>query len=109
MRDGGAALDPSVVLPDNVVDILIGGGMNLGRKGAIIARVMPGSIGEEMGIEPGDRLLSINGKTVDDVLDYSFLADDGYLEVEIRKADGKSGFWRSKRITGRAWGSNLTR
>ncbi|NLW45176.1 MAG: DUF512 domain-containing protein [Syntrophomonadaceae bacterium] len=89
MRDGGAALDPSVVLPDNVVDILIGGGMNLGRKGAIIARVMPGSIGEEMGIEPGDRLLSINGKTVDDVLDYSFLADDGYLEVEIEKADGE--------------------
>lgn len=73
-----------------MVDILIDGGMNLVKRGATVARVMPGSIGEEMGIEPGDRLLSINGKTVNDILDYSFLTDEDYLEIEIEKADGES-------------------
>ena len=59
-------------------------------QGATVARVMTGSIGEEMGIEPGDRLLSINGRTVDDILDYYYLADDDYLEIEIEKAGGET-------------------
>ena len=36
----------------------------------IISRVLPDSIGEELELEPGDALLSINGQPVEDVFDY---------------------------------------
>ena len=34
----------------------------------VISRVLPGSIGEELELEPGDVLVSINGQLVEDVL-----------------------------------------
>ena len=34
------------------------------EKGHIISRVEPGSIGEELSLEPGDRLLAVNGEEV---------------------------------------------
>ena len=37
---------------------------------------MPGGIGEEMGIEPGDKLLAINGNEIQDVFDYYYYAGD---------------------------------
>lgn len=58
-------------------------------KGAMVTGVAPGSIGEEMDIEPGDRILTINGHPVDDILDYRYLADDQCLEVEIAKNSGE--------------------
>lgn len=61
----------------------------MARRGAVVAGVAPGSIGEEMGIEPGDRVISINGQAVDDILDYRYLADDQDLEVEIGKNSGE--------------------
>ena len=61
----------------------------MAERGAVVAGVAPGSIGEEMGIEPGDRVLSINGQPVDDILDYRYLADDQDLEVEIGKSSGE--------------------
>ena len=39
------------------------------QKGHLIKTVKPDSIAEEMGIEPGDRLLEINGETVEDIFD----------------------------------------
>ena len=50
-----------------------------------ITEVIPGSIAEEMGIEPGDILLSINGHAVNDLIDYNYYSDDDYLELEIQK------------------------
>lgn len=55
----------------------------------VIDRIEPGSIAEEMEIEPGDILLSINGKEIEDVFDYHFLINDDYLEVLIQKPDGE--------------------
>lgn len=54
-----------------------------------IRRVKPGSIAEEMGVESGDELLSINNKPVTDILDYMYLTSLEYLEVVIRKRDGQ--------------------
>lgn len=54
---------------------------------SIISNVTPGSIGEEVGIEKNDVLLSINGKKVNDIIDYKFLSNDDELVVEIEKAD----------------------
>ena len=35
----------------------------------IVKSLMPGGIGEELGIEPGDKLLAINGNEIQDVFD----------------------------------------
>ncbi|MBE6063211.1 MAG: DUF512 domain-containing protein [Clostridium butyricum] len=54
---------------------------------SIITSIAPGSIAEEVGIEKNDALLSINGKVVNDIIDYKFLSDDEELLIEIEKAD----------------------
>ena len=36
----------------------------------IISKVLPGSIAEELELEPGDILVSVNGQTIEDVFDY---------------------------------------
>ena len=54
---------------------------------SIITSISPGSIAEEMGIEKNDALISINGKKVNDIIDYKFLSDDEELVIEIEKAD----------------------
>lgn len=54
---------------------------------AIVA-VQPDSVGTELELEPGDQLLSVNGKPLRDLLDYHlYIADENVL-LEIRKADG---------------------
>lgn len=55
----------------------------------VIKEVYPGSIAEEMEIEPGDVLLSINNEEIGDVFDYRYLIKDEYVEAVIRKPDGE--------------------
>lgn len=55
----------------------------------VILDIVSGSIAEEMEIESGDVLISINGNEVEDVFDYRFLIMDEVLEVLIRKPDGE--------------------
>lgn len=55
----------------------------------IIARVLEGSIAEEMEIEAGDKLLAINGETIEDIFDYQYYAEDTYIEVLIAKPSGE--------------------
>ena len=54
---------------------------------SIITSISPGSIAEEVGIEKNDALISINGKKVNDIIDYKFLSDDEELVIEIEKAN----------------------
>ncbi len=54
-----------------------------------ISKVLLGSIAEEMEIEKGDVLLTINGRPVKDIIDYLFLISDEYLELEVKKPDGE--------------------
>lgn len=55
----------------------------------VISRVFPGSIGEELELEPGDILVSINGQPVEDVFDYRYLMNDELVELLIRKKNGE--------------------
>ena len=55
----------------------------------VIGAVAEGSIADELEIEPGDELVSINGKTIEDVFDYHYLTNDEYLTMLVRKADGE--------------------
>lgn len=54
-------------------------------KGHIIKAVEPGSIGEEVGIEPGDSLLAVNKEEPEDIFDYQYMIQEEYLEVLIEK------------------------
>ena len=55
----------------------------------IIESVRPGSIAEELGIEPGDVLLEIDGQVIEDIFDYHYLINEEYLTVLIEKPDGE--------------------
>lgn len=54
-----------------------------------IAKIISGSIAEELEIETGDILVGINGTEIRDIIDYKFLLADDYLEVEIEKKNGE--------------------
>lgn len=51
----------------------------------LISKVNKNSIAEELGIEIGDKLLKINGKDVNDVIDYKYLLNDDYVVLTIEK------------------------
>ncbi len=55
----------------------------------IIKSVEEGSIAGQMGVEPGDALLCIDGQQIEDVLDYRFLVQSEEITVLIQKSDGE--------------------
>ena len=59
------------------------------RHEHIVSGVLPGSIAEEMGIEPGDKLLSIDGQEITDIFDYQFYVEEEELLLLIEKPDGE--------------------
>ena len=54
-----------------------------------IRSVQPGSIAWEMGIEPGDRLLSVDGQEIEDVFDYRYYIEEEEILLLIEKPDGE--------------------
>ncbi|MGF1459361.1 MAG: TIGR03279 family radical SAM protein [Leptolyngbyaceae cyanobacterium] len=57
---------------------------------AVVTRVIADSIAAELGFEPGDRLVRINGQAPRDLIDYQFLCADEELTLEIEDAHGQS-------------------
>lgn len=58
-------------------------------KPAKISKVLANSIAEEIGFEPGDAIISINGIKPRDLIDYKFICSDELLELEVLDARGK--------------------
>ncbi|MGF1591315.1 MAG: TIGR03279 family radical SAM protein [Pleurocapsa sp.] len=56
---------------------------------AKISRVLPDSIAEEIGFEPGDAIVAINRTQPRDLIDYRFLCSDEYLELEVMDTAGE--------------------
>ena len=54
----------------------------------VIQETEPGSIAEELGLEPGDAILEINGQPIEDVFDYRLMCQEEYLELLVRGVDG---------------------
>lgn len=54
-----------------------------------IVNVLRNSIAEELEIEPGDELISVNGAGIQDYIDYKFQISDYEIELEIKKPDGE--------------------
>lgn len=59
------------------------------ESGHIIKQVLPESIGEELELEPGDRVLEVNGEKIEDVFDYRYLINDTYIEMTVLKKNGE--------------------
>ncbi len=55
----------------------------------VISGVVPGSIAQEMEIEPGDVLLSVNGQAPKDIFDYRYLLNEEEVLVLIQKQSGE--------------------
>lgn len=55
----------------------------------IIIKVEENSICEEMGVEVGDILVSIDNRVVKDVFDYRYLINSEFIEIVIEKPDGE--------------------
>ncbi len=55
---------------------------------AVVATVAPGSIGEELGFQPGDKLLRINGIAPRDLIDMQFLQGEEELILEVEDPEG---------------------
>ncbi|WP_258359026.1 DUF512 domain-containing protein [Moorella sulfitireducens] len=56
------------------------------EEGVVITAVRPDSIAAALGINPGDKLVAINGERVPDLIVYRYLCAGENLEVEIEKA-----------------------
>lgn len=62
---------------------------NIRRRGVEIADVIPDSLGAELELEPGDRIIKVNGRVVRDYLDFRFqTAGETELVFEVRKKNG---------------------
>ncbi len=59
------------------------------RNGHLIKSIRSGSIAEELELEAGDRLLTINGTKIKDIFDYHFLTEDTELKILIEKKNGE--------------------
>ncbi|HLG21381.1 MAG TPA: DUF512 domain-containing protein [Candidatus Manganitrophaceae bacterium] len=59
------------------------------KSGLEVAAVAPGSVAEEIGIEAGDRLISLNGREIKDILDYRFWVGEEKLLIELMKPHGE--------------------
>src|SRR6476660_8887174 len=60
------------------------------RRGVEVSEVEPESLGAEMDIEPGDRIVKVNGRTVRDYLDFRFhTAGETELVLDVRKKGGE--------------------
>lgn len=58
-------------------------------KQHVIQKVLSGSIAEELELEPGDILISVNNHEIEDVFDYHFLINEEYLLLLIQKENGE--------------------
>lgn len=56
--------------------------------GLLIETVEPGSPADRAGLQPGQRLLEIDGTRLRDLIDYSWLASDEEAELTVAAADG---------------------
>ena len=62
---------------------------NIRRRGVEIYEVAPESLGAEMDLEAGDRIIKVNGRVVRDYLDFRFhTAGETELTLEVKKKNG---------------------
>ena len=75
------------------------------RRGVEICDVAPNSLGAEMDLESGDRIIKVNGRVVRDYLDFRFqTAGETELVLEVRKKTGEDWEVELERAEGEDFG-----
>ena len=75
------------------------------RRGVEISDVVPNSLGAEMDLESGDRIIKVNGRVVRDYLDFRFhTAGETELVLEVRKKTGQDWEVELERAEGEDFG-----
>jgi len=78
---------------------------NIRRRGVEISEVIPNSLGAEMELESGDRIIKVNGRVVRDYLDFRFhTAGETELVLEVRKKSGEDWELELERAEGEDFG-----
>jgi len=72
-----------------------------------VSKVQPDSIAAELGITPGTELLSVDGRALDDFLDWEFLTADDAFELEAKLTDGEHVVFEIEREGGEPMGLEL--
>src|SRR5919201_403003 len=72
-----------------------------------VSAVLPGSIAEQIGIAAGTELNSVNGRELEDFLDWEFLTADDFLTIEARLPDGDGVLFEIERPDGEPLGVQL--
>lgn len=55
------------------------------KSGLLIKEVLAGGLAASLGLEPGDRILAVNGEAVEDFLDWNFSAAESAVTLEVLK------------------------
>jgi putative radical SAM enzyme (TIGR03279 family) len=72
-----------------------------------VSRIEQNSIADELGIQPGTELLTVNGRPLADFLDWEFLTADEELVIEARQPDGEDVVYELERLDGEPLGISL--
>ena len=72
-----------------------------------VSTVHPDSIAAELGIVPGTELLSVDGRPLEDFLDWEFLTADDAFELEAKFPDGEHVVFEIEREGGEPMGLEL--
>jgi putative radical SAM enzyme (TIGR03279 family) len=81
---------------------------NIRRRGVAITAVAPSSLGAELELEPEDRIIKVNGRTVRDYLDFRFqTGGETDLVFEVRKKSGEAWEIEIERDEGEDFGLNF--
>ena len=72
-----------------------------------VTAVEPASIAEEMGLLPGTELISVNGRPLEDFLDWEFLTAEEQFLVHVRQPDGEEIEFDVERPLGEPLGVSL--
>ena len=51
--------------------------------------IEPGSIADQLGLQPGDRLVRVNGEQITDLVDFLIEEPQETLQIEVERADGE--------------------
>ena len=66
----------------------------MSKRGHIIKAVDTGSIADQLELEPGDAVLSIDGHELEDIFDYDYNIKREPILLAVKKIMGKNGSWK---------------
>ncbi len=60
------------------------------KRGLLISEVLSGALAQELELEPGDRLVAVNGQPLRDLIDYEYHISDDPLTLEVLRGCGET-------------------